>query len=125
MASAPAAARDSLRLDVQGTGVRVAERALHARTWRARMVGLLAHESLPTNEALIFEGCSSIHTFGMRFPIDVIFIDRQWHVVALRECLKPGRLVWPVRRAWGVIETACGTLKRTKISVGDTLQIST
>ena len=114
----------AMRLHVQGTGVPVAERAQHARTWRERMVGLLAHERLSADEALIFEGCSSIHTFGMRFAIDVIFVDRQWRVVALREHLSPGRFVLPVRQAWGVVETACGTLQRTGIDVGDTIIIS-
>ena len=83
------------------------------------MVGLLAHQRLPADEALIFPACTSIHTFGMRFPIDVIVVDHEWRVVALRECLMPGRLMLPVRRAWGIVEAACGTLKRVGLRMGD------
>ncbi len=86
------------------------------------MVGLLGHARLADGEALIFEGCNSIHTVGMRFAIDVVFVDRQWTVVALREALAPGRLIAPVWNAWGVIEAAAGASKRCGLQVGDTLK---
>ena len=110
-----------LRLEVERTQAVVAERAQVARTWRQRMVGLLAHRRLPADEALVFPACASIHTFGMRFPIDMIVVDREWRVVALREGLAPGRVVWPIWRAWGVVEASCGTLKRAGLKVGDQL----
>jgi uncharacterized membrane protein (UPF0127 family) len=87
------------------------------------MVGLLARRELPADEALVFPNCASIHTVGMRFPIDVIVVDREWRVVALRERLVPGRVVLPVWRAWGVVEAACGTLKRVGLRVGDRLVV--
>ena len=113
----------TVRLDVERTQARLAEHAQVARTSWQRMVGLLAHRELPAEEAMVFPGCSSIHTVGMRFPIDVIFVDREWRVVALREGLVPGRLVPPVRRAWGVVEASCGTLKRLDLQVGDRLVV--
>ena len=113
----------TVRLEIERTRAVVAERAQVARTWRQRMVGLLAHRRLPAEEALVFPACTSIHTFGMRFPIDVIVVDREWRVVALRECLAPGRLVLPVRRAWGMVEAACGTLKRVGLKMGDRLVV--
>ena len=85
------------------------------------MVGLLGHAHLAEGEALIFPRCNSIHTVGMRFPIDVIVVDRKWRVVALRECLAPGQLMLPVRRAWGIVEAAAGTSNRCGLLVGDTL----
>lgn len=87
------------------------------------MVGLLRHRELPADEALVFPACNSIHTVGMRFPIDVVMVDREWRVVALRERLVPGRVVLPVRRAWGVVEASCGTLKRVGLRVGDQLVV--
>jgi uncharacterized membrane protein (UPF0127 family) len=113
----------TLRVEVERTRQVVVERARVARTWRQRMVGLLAHRRLPADEALIFPACTSIHTLGMRFPIDVIVVDRQWRVVALRERLAPGRVVLPVRHAWGVVEAACGTLERVGLQVGDRLLV--
>ncbi len=111
------------RLTIERTGQVLAGKARVARTWRQRMVGLLAHRQLAAEEALIFPSCTSIHTFGMRFPIDVIVVDREWRVVALRECLAPGRVVWPVWRAWGVVEAPCGTLNRAGLRMGDQIVV--
>lgn len=101
----------------------LADRAHVARSWRERMVGLLSRESLPPGEALIFPGCHSIHTVGMRFAIDVIFVNRQWRVVAVQAAVAPGRLLLPVWNAWGVIEMAAGTMDRVELRVGDQLQV--
>ena len=113
----------TVRLKAERNGAAVAQRAHIARSWHQRMVGLLAHDKLPPDEAMIFPGCSSIHTIGMRFPIDVIFVNREWRIVSLQEGLGAGRLVLPVRGAWGVVETASGTLKRTGLQVGDRLVV--
>ena len=86
------------------------------------MVGLLGHARLADGEALIFPECHSIHTVGMRFAIDVVFVDRQWTVVELREALAPGRLIAPVWSAWGVIEAASGASQRCGLRIGDTLR---
>ena len=89
------------------------------------MVGLLGRRALPDGEALVFERCRAIHTVGMRFPIDVVFVDRGWRVVAMRHAVGPGRLVRPVWRAWGVIELTAGSLARAGLEVGDQLCLGT
>jgi len=110
---------------VARTDAPLATRALVARSFRDRMVGLLAHRALPQGEALVLPRCSSIHTLGMRFPIDAVFVSRDWRVVALRECLGPGRIILPIRDAWGVIELACGTLRQVQdLKVGDQLRLA-
>ena len=101
----------------------LARRAEIARSVLQRMVGLLGRSMLEESEALIFPACRSIHTWGMRFPIDVIFVDRAWRVVALRPKLSPGRLVFPVWKAWGVVEMAPGTLEKIPLEVGDQLNL--
>ena len=83
----------------------LASRARVAQTVAERMVGLLGRTGLEAGEGLVLPGCHSIHTVGMRFPIDVIFVDRQWRVVALRSAYAPGRLIPPVWRAWAVWRT--------------------
>ena len=88
-----------------------------------RAKGLLGRDALPADEALMFPQCHSIHTVGMRFPIDAIFVDKHWRVVALRPRLGPGRLVFPVWRAWGVVEMASGALERVPLQVGDQLNL--
>ncbi|MBI3322007.1 MAG: DUF192 domain-containing protein [Candidatus Omnitrophica bacterium] len=112
-------------IQVERTQRSVAVEARAACSWRSRLVGLLGRRALAEGEALFFPHCRSIHTIGMRFPIDAIFVDRAWRVVAVRAHLGPGRLLLPVWGAWGVIEAACGTVERVGLNVGDRLQWST
>ena len=88
------------------------------------MVGLLGHARLADGEALIFPQCNSIHTVGMRFAIDLVFVDQDWGVVALHDSLVPGRLIAPVWGAWGVVEAAGSSSKRCGLQVGDKLLLS-
>ena len=88
------------------------------------MVGLLGRRGLGEGEALMFERCWSIHTIGMRFPIDAIFVDRTWEVVALRTGLAPGQLISPVPRAWAVVEVGQGTVAGFGLKIGDRLRVA-
>ena len=49
-----------------------------AHTRRARLLGLALMRDLDPDDALVIPHCTSVHTFGMRFPIDVVFVDRDW-----------------------------------------------
>ena len=101
----------------------IASHARMARSFRQRAVGLLTHSRLAPGEALILPDCASIHMVGMRFAIDAIFVDRRWRVVAVRQGLKPGRFVLPIRGAWGVIEAGEGTIAQAGLRVGDQLEL--
>ena len=111
------------RILVARTQRPLATHAWAACNWRSRMVGLLGRTSVPTGEALIFPQCRSIHTWGMRCAIDAVFVDRNWRVVALKQDLRPWRLVWPVWDAWGVIELSAGSLAQADLQRGDQLQL--
>ena len=113
-----------IRITVARTGAILARRASLAWTPRERMTGLLGRSSLPETEAMVFPNCRSIHTIGMRFAIDVALIDRGWRIVALKPGVTPGRLLWPVRGAWGVIEMAGGALRRFDLRTGDQLEVA-
>ena len=102
----------------------LAERSVVARSWWDRMVGLLNRASLPPGEALVFPDCRSIHTIGMRFSIDVIFVNRHWRVAAVHAAVPPGRFVLSAWNAWAVIEMASGTLDRAELQVGDQLRVT-
>ena len=112
------------RLRLERTGRWLADQATVARTWRARVVGLLAHRSLPEGAAMVFPACRSIHTLGMRFPIDVMFVDRTWRVVALRSKVNPWRLLGPVWSAWTAIELPTGTLAKAGVRLGDQVAVT-
>ncbi len=62
-----------------------------ARRFDQRLIGLLGREGLSGDEALWIEPCGSVHTFGMRFAIDVVFLDRDDRIVRVVACLPPQR----------------------------------
>ena len=111
------------RLVIERSGATVASQVRFARSFIARLVGLLGRRGLGQGEALIFERCWSIHTIGMRFAIDAIFVDRAWSVVALLRAVGPGRLIPPVRNAWAVVEVREGTVAECRLNIGDRLGV--
>ena len=88
----------------------------------ARMRGLLGRKSLGSDTAMVIDPCSSIHTLGMRFAIDVLFLDSKNRITAIARDVKPGRFWvsggWHVRR---VIESEAGCLDLKALHIGDTL----
>jgi len=97
-------------------------RLRRAGSSRDRLVGLLAGPPIAADEGLVLEPCDAIHTFAMRFPIDVIFLDRSGRVLRVVERLVPWRIAWtPGART--VIETAAGTARRLGIVRGSTLAL--
>lgn len=99
-----------------------ARKVIFAKNLFARMKGLLGRKSLGPDTAMVIDPCSSIHTLGMRFPIDVIFLDSNNTITALVPQVGPGRLWvsggWRARR---VIESEAGLLPLSSLHVGDTL----
>jgi uncharacterized protein len=77
-----------------------------ARSRRDRGRGLMLLRELPPGRALRIPGCSSVHTFWMRFPIDLVWVDREGAVVRVEESVRR-RLSW-CRGARDVIETRAG-----------------
>src|SRR5215471_11015452 len=90
----------------------------------ARRRGLLKRDKLNPGQGLWIFPTQAIHTFGMRFPIDVVFIDRQLRVKRIYHHLAPFRLTSLVWSAQSVLELPSGSLAGTNTSVGDELQIS-
>ncbi len=91
-----------------------------------RVRGLLGRESLANDEALLIEPCNSIHTFFMKFPIDVAYLKRDregvYKVVLVRSSVKPYRLDWPHFGVAAVLEGAAGAFHG--IQPGDLLCLS-
>jgi len=99
----------------------LARQAFVANNFLKRSIGLLGRERLDADEALIIPQCQAIHMFFMRFPIDVVFVDRKHHVVGLVHKIKPfcmSPLFW---KAYFAIELPAGTIERTKTVKGDVL----
>ena len=94
-----------------------------ASTRATRRRGLLGRESLSATEGLLLTPCKAVHTVGMRFPIDVIFIDRDGRAVRIVPSLAPWRIAMSAR-AKAVIELAAGQAAASEIRVGDMLYLA-
>ncbi len=91
-----------------------------ATSVRDRTVGLLGHDGI--EGALLLRPARSVHTLGMRFAIDVAFVDAD--LVVLRTCtMRPWRMTRPVRKARGVIEAEAGAFERWRLAPGDKLSL--
>ena len=99
----------------------LAENVLIADTVSKRLVGLLNKKSFSPPEALIIKPSNSIHTFFMRFPIDVIFLDRHNRVIKIIPEFKPFHLSAFYFKAVLVVELPAGRIAATLTQVGDML----
>jgi uncharacterized membrane protein (UPF0127 family) len=86
-----------------------------AASYRARTRGLLGRDSI--EGAMLLTPANSIHTFRMRMPIDVAYLDRQLRVIAVRT-MPPGRLGRPRLRARHVLEAGAGAMAGWGVRVG-------
>lgn len=98
-----------------------------AKTAYARRVGLLYHQHLEINEGILIPARSwlpliAIHTIGMKFSIDVIFVDS--YERALEICTLPPNRVKCVLGAWWVLETAEGTITASRTQKGDQIDFT-
>ena len=84
----------------------------------------MGRRSLEPGHALLIKPCSSIHTFFMRFPIDVVFVDKNRRVVKTAGHVKPWRILLGGKGAHAVIELPAGALDTTEIKSGDQLDIA-
>jgi hypothetical protein len=96
-----------------------------ADTFWSRLRGLMGRSSLEAGEGLVLKGEKSIHTFFMKFPIDVLYVDRSWRVVRLDVAMPPNRLGPFVARAAYVVELPVGAIETTETRVGDQLVLRT
>lgn len=91
-----------------------------ASSWSARTRGLLGRDGI--EGALLLRPAMSVHTLGMRFPLDVAFCDADMVVIATVH-MEPWRLGMPRRRARCVIEAEAGAFAEWQLRVGDALEV--
>jgi uncharacterized membrane protein (UPF0127 family) len=87
-----------------------------------RKRGLLGRDSLPPSHAMIIAPSNLVHTFFMRFPIDIAFVRRDGTVSKVRTSV-PARRIVGALRAYAVIELAAGELSRSRTAPGDRLEV--
>ena len=107
-------------LIVTSRGALIADRVSWARSAAERSRGLLGRPALESGQALVLDRARQVHTFGMRYAIDVVFCDRDWKVVNVAREMKPMRVGRWVPRARYAIELPAGA---AQVEVGETLTV--
>jgi uncharacterized membrane protein (UPF0127 family) len=81
-----------------------------ARDWRTRVVGLMFQPQVPSQygQGLLFPSCRSLHTFQMRFPLDIAFLDAEGQPLAIRRMVQPWKVVTGPRGTRHCLEVASG-----------------
>ncbi len=105
------------------TGLIMADRVTLASRRMERAVGLLGHSRLEVGEGLWIRPCNGVHTWFMRFSIDVVALDASGVIVDAVSMLKPWRMRLPRPGAYSVLELPAGTLLNAQTKIGHTIQI--
>jgi uncharacterized membrane protein (UPF0127 family) len=102
----------------------VSDRCHFANSVWKRMIGLLGRKELAQGEGLLIDRCYGIHTFGMRFAIDILFLDKDLRVLKPVPALPPQRTCI-VRKAVYALELPVGAIQQSATQAGDQIQIRT
>lgn len=100
----------------------LADPAVRVTSFFGRLRGLLGRSEFRMGDGLQIVPCDAIHTFFMRFPIDVLFLSAEGTVLRMEEALPPWRGTLPVAKARSVLELPAGVLKASGTRVGDTIR---
>jgi uncharacterized protein len=102
----------------------LAVRVVVANTYVPRLIGLLGQSANWASESrgLWIIPCHGVHTLGMRFAIDVLFLDRYRTVVYTHENLQPWRISRVISGSRSVLELPAGTIARSQTQVGDQIE---
>lgn len=112
-------------MTIEANGQVLATHTQVANTYLLRLFGLMGRKSLPRGSALWIQPCrGGIHTFFMRFSIDVLFLDSKLSIVTIRRNVKPWRMSLPLTtRVTSVIEFPGGTLNAFHLNPGDQIHV--
>ena len=123
MTPRPAAPESPQKVLNVARGTVLATQLTKAHTGATRRKGLLGRESLLPGEGLWIAPCESVHTFFMRFAIDLVYLDRKQRVRKVRSAVGP----WRMSACWSahsVLELPAGTIAATRTERGDALEFA-
>ena len=103
---------------------RIGNKVLVAKSFLDRMKGLIGAPPLQAGEGFLLPGCMGIHMFGMGYPLDVIYLDRNSIAIAVLENIKPNSF-GPVKfTSCAVLELPVGTIRKSKTQLGDQIAVN-
>lgn len=97
----------------------ISQHVVLADTFLKRLKGLMFSKHIAQYESLLIQPCKSIHTFFMRFPIDVLFLSNTNQIIGLYSDLRPFRISKVFPKATRVLEMQSGIIHTVKISLDD------
>ncbi len=112
-----------LRIWNQTRNTQLADRANIADSSETRRTGLLKHSSLAPGEGLWIAPCEAVHTIGMNFAIDVLYLDKKKRILKIRDSMPKWRMS-ACLRAHSVLELPAGMSRETQTKVGDQLEFT-
>jgi uncharacterized protein len=114
--------RESFGLRIERTGANLVDVLETAFDSASRRRGLLGRNGLPVDRGLVIAPCQAVHTFAMRFPIDIVAVSRDGRVLKITASVPPRRIAiaWS---AFAVIELAAGVCERIGLVVDDRLTV--
>jgi len=95
---------------IDGSHIYLAQDVIVASSIFTRLLGLMFRNKLDNGKAMLISPCNSIHTFFMKFAIDVIFLDREFKIIKIIRSMHPWRMSWPYWQASQVLELPAGTV---------------
>lgn len=102
----------------------IASDVYNANNIITRTIGLLGKKSLSPEKGILISPCNGIHSIGMRFEFDAVFLDKNGQILYIIEKMKPFNLSKIVRKAKKVLELAGGTVEKFGLKVDDIIEFS-
>lgn len=112
-----------VQVENQSRNTILLRRGKMANTRWTRLRGLIGVRDLPEGHGIVIDPCRGVHCMFMSIPIDVIYVDRNHHVVGLDPGMKPWTIGKIYRHSRYVIEAPAGTIERTQTQIGDQLRV--
>jgi uncharacterized protein len=104
-------------------GAEIANEITKAHHFFSRLKGLMFSKSLPEGHGLHIQPCRSIHTFFMNYPIDVLYLNKDFEIVGLDENLQPAKMGQVYKNGYSVLELTSGTIQKSGTKVGNKIKI--
>lgn len=89
----------------------------------SRLKGLIGRDELNDGEGLLLTPCQAVHMYGVRFPVDVVFLDDTYAVVAVYQALEPGTRTQTHREARYALKLPVGSIAKAGLGLGDRLEV--
>ena len=112
-----------MRIRNERDGSVVADRVEVARSLVQRLIGLMGRRDFSGGTALVIPSCSQVHTFFVRFPIDVVFLDAKSRILCVESDVRPYGITRYCKGAVSAVELPAGTADRCGLRTGDILAI--